>query len=791
MQVIGAYFSKKQKRQALKKWLVGRGVVKLTCRNYMRRPEHKRHQGFQQIIYSWVQQTLHARIQQRLHSWGRWTEKYRFWRHLLWRRSPGRPQLWRNWWRSWAFYQFIEDLVYSTFNTWRRYPVHALTALVVAGLVLTGTHWLYHTVFHQLPDPQDLVRYQPQMTTRILDRHGELLFQVYADENRTVIPLEEIPAHLKYATIAIEDQDFYYHHGFSVRGIVRAVLANIRQEPLQGGSTITQQLVKNRLLGPERTLSRKLREFLLAILVEGQFSKDEILEMYLNQVAYGGSVYGVEAAAQRYFGKSARDLSLAESAMLAGLPVAPSLYNPFGPQPELAFRRQEEVIRRMMEDGYISADDARRARQKPLSFRRDIIDIRAPHFVMYVKDILSKEYGDKLLYQGGLEVTTTIDLQLQDQAQQIITDEVESLRQLRVGNAASLVTNPQTGEVLAMVGSANYFDFANDGQVNVTLRPRQPGSAIKPLTYATALEQGLTPTTILYDTPITYYAPGSRPYSPRNYDNRFRGPVTLREALASSYNVPAVKTLEQIGVYTLIDKAEEMGISTWQDRRRFGLSLTLGGGEVLMTDLVTAFGVFANHGLKTDLNPILTITTYDGEVLYQNKCALQNQDCPQDKALDPRVAFLVTNILADNAARTPGFGPQSVLYLPGQEVGVKTGTTNNLRDNWAIGYTSDRVVGVWVGNNDNSPMSYIASGITGASTAWNSIMQLVLDDTPHQFTKPQGLVQTAVCAPSNTLPCTGCPLIIEDYFLEETVPRQSCGSYYWTDASFELGNNLD
>jgi 1A family penicillin-binding protein len=655
------------------------------------------------------------------------------------------------------------------------YPWRTAVSLGMTICIVATSYWLYTNVFKDLPSPSELRDRRQPLTTTILDRHGKVLYRIYEDENRSLVPLSQVPDYMVKATIAIEDQEFYSHHGFSVRGITRATMANLKGETVQGGSTITQQLVKNRLLSPEKTLARKLREVLLAILVEGSYSKDEILEMYLNQVAYGGSTYGIEAASHQYFNKSAKDLTLAEAALLAGLPQAPSIYSPFGPTPDLASQRQTEVLRRMVEDEYISQDQADEVLKQPLTFRTNTIDIQAPHFVMYVKKILAETYGEDVVNQGGLEVRTTLDLDLQKSAQEVVTNEVGKLEKLRISNGAALVTNPQDGEILAMIGSTNYFDFEHDGQVNVTIRPRQPGSSIKPLTYAMALERGMTPSSTIDDTPITFTIPGSKPYSPKNYDGKAHGKVTLREALASSYNISAVKLLNLIGVNNLIDKGQSMGISTWQDRQRFGLSLTLGGGEVLMTDMAELYSTFANYGYTMDLNPLLEVKDASGSSLYRNRCALDNEACPKRKTLDTRVAYQITDILSDNQARTPAFGPRSVLTIPNQQVAVKTGTTNNLDDNWAIGYTSDRLVAVWVGNNDGSHMSYVASGVTGASPIWNDIMQLLLDEnSPHRFATPDGLIKVAICTRTGTLPCRGCPSVREELFVPGTEPKAAC-----------------
>jgi 1A family penicillin-binding protein len=659
-------------------------------------------------------------------------------------------------------------------NYYRRHPLQVFFSIIFSVVLFSGTYFFYDRVLKDLPSPLDLVEKEQIVTTRILDRNGKILFRIYKDENRTLVPIAAIPEHVKQATIAIEDKDFYQHRGFSVSGITRATLANIQGKPVQGGSTITQQLIKNRLLSPERTIERKIRELIVAVLVEGTFSKDEILEMYFNEIAYGGAIYGIEEASQKYYGKSVSRLTLAEGAMLAGLPQAPSEYTPFGSNPELSYARQAEVLRRMVEDGYISEEEAMSALQEELQFKSDTIDIKAPHFVMYVKELLAAKYGEDVVSQGGLEVKTTLDLSLQEQAQQALIDELKGLERLNVQNGATLVTNPQTGEILSMVGSKNYFDFENDGQVNVTLRPRQPGSSIKPITYALALEAGKNPITRVQDTPITYQIVGSPPYSPKNYDGKFHGNVPLKEALASSYNIPAVKLLAELGVNRMIDKAELMGISTWQDRKRFGLSLTLGGGEVLMTDMAKVYGTFANGGKTVELNPLLEVKDVSGKVIYENKCALEHNECFSTQTVDPRVAYLITDILSDNQARMPAFGLYSVLNIPDQQVAVKTGTTNSLRDNWTFGYTSDRVVSVWVGNNNNTSMSNIASGITGASPIWNQIMRLNLDEeNPHKFASPSGLIRLDVCSAAGTLPCNGC-LTSSEYFIHGTEPKFHC-----------------
>jgi 1A family penicillin-binding protein len=673
--------------------------------------------------------------------------------------------------KNWLF-QVVSIPFQPFYYSFRLFPLHSVIAITISIGLFASTYFLHELIFKDLPSVMELTTQQPAVSSKILDRTGKVLYTMYKEENRTIVPLQYISPHLINATIAIEDKEFYNHQGFSIRGISRAALTNFQEgrSISQGGSTITQQLVKMRLLSSERTFTRKVKELILAVLVEGAYSKDEILSMYLNQVPYGGATYGIEEASRRYFGKSSAKLTIAEAALLAGLPQAPSVYSPYGSYPDLAKNRQLEVLRRMVEDGYISQADADTADQEKLAFRQDSITIQAPHFVMYVRELLGKEYGEEQLLTQGLEIRTSLDLELQNEVQSIVTKEIAGVQHFRITNGAAIVTNPQTGEVLAMVGSKNYFDFANDGQVNVTIEQRQPGSSIKPVTYAMALERGNTVTSLIQDQPVVFKIPGSEPYAPKNYDGKFHGNVTLKEALASSYNIPAVKLLESVGVSAMINKAEAMGITTWQDRKRFGLALTLGGGEVRMVDMASVYGAFANQGVSMKTNPILEIKNYKGESLYENTCALYQTACEGKKVLDPKIAFLISNILSDNKARTPAFGSLSDLFIPGQEVAVKTGTTNNRRDNWTFGYTKDRLTAVWVGNNDGSPMSYVASGVTGASPIWNKIMHLLLDDTnPHTFAVPAGIVKVSTCfrGAQGTR-------ISEEYYIAGTEPASNC-----------------
>lgn len=652
----------------------------------------------------------------------------------------------------------------------------SLITFMATITVISITAWfVYEYIFQDLPSPLEVSQKERILTTRIYDRHGQELYNIYKDENRTLVPLSDLPQHVINSTIAIEDSHFFQHPGFSLKGIMRAVKVNFTEGKMHGGSTITQQLVKNVLLNSEKKYQRKLREVLLAIAVDALYSKEEILSMYFNQISYGGTIYGIEQASLKYFGKHSHDLTLAEAALLAGIPASPTAYSPFGNTPELAFQRQQEVIRRMAEERFITAEQAEQALAEKIVLKENKTDIKAPHFVMYVRSLLAEKYGEGLLTQGGLEIYTSLDLGLQNQVQQLVSDEIFQLRHFHISNGAALVTQPKTGEILAMVGSVNYFDFEHGGQVNLTERLRQPGSSIKPLTYAVALENGMTPATTIVDAPVTYTVPGSKPYSPQNYDGKFHGVVRLREALANSYNIPAVKTLEAIGLDAMINKGKQMGIDTWNDRSRYGLSLTLGGGEVRMTDMAELYGTFANMGQTVELNPLLLVKDAEGKILYENECIKDQNRCNSRRTLDPSVAFQITDILSDNQARSSAFGLNSVLNIPNQQVAVKTGTTNSLRDNWTIGYTSDRVVSVWVGNNDNTPMSYVASGITGASPIWNKIIRTQLsEENPHAFTAPSPLVKLAICTTTGTLSCQGCPSTKEEYFIPGTEPTQRC-----------------
>ena len=687
----------------------------------------------------------------------RWQQRPPLVRSLQW---LGRPLFW-------LLFILIDIIVIGEKFLW-----HRRTVILLAGLLIL----LYFGIFYHLPRVDNLADHYPRLTTKILDRRGRLLYKFYRREDRTLISLDQLPGYVLQATLAAEDKEFWHHPGISPTGVLRAIFFDLRhpRQPPIGGSTITQQLVKNVFLGSEKTIRRKLREIVLALLVERKFSKKQILEMYLNTIPYGGTSYGIEEASQRYFGHPARQLTLAEAAFLAGLPKAPSRFSPFGAYPELAKQRQRFVLAEMLHNGFITPQEYQQALAEPLHFRSQAIKILAPHFVFYVKDILSRQYGERLVEEGGLTVTTSLDLDLQQKSEQIVREELSRISAFHVGNGAALVLQPKTGEILAMVGSRDYFDFAHDGNVNVVLQERQPGSAIKPVNYAMALSMGFTLATIISDTPISFQIPGQPAYQPHNYDRRFHGPVSLRTALASSLNVPAVKVLASYGVPRMITMGKQLGITTWNDPSRYGLSLTLGGGEVRMIDLAAVYATLANLGQRVDPNPILAVRDAHNRLIYQRPPVK-----PQP-VLDPGVAFLLTVILGDDQARSLAFGRHSLLEIPGARVAVKTGTTNNLRDNWAVGYTPYFVVASWVGNNDNSPMSHVASGITGATPIWRRITLLLLKKYPQTgWPVPDDVVRRQICLESGTLPCPECPHLGWEYFLRRYQPSKTCRGWHF------------
>jgi 1A family penicillin-binding protein len=601
--------------------------------------------------------------------------------------------------------------------------------------------------FKNLPSPESLAQRTITESTKIYDRTGKIiLYDVHGEEKRTVIPFEEIPQYIKDATIAIEDSNFYHHFGIDIKGIARSVLYNLLGKTVLGtktkvgGSTITQQFVKNAILTSEKTYIRKIKEAIIAIEIEIKYSKDEILNFYLNQVPYGSNAYGVEAAAQTFFNKNAKDLTLAESALLAAVVQATSYYSPYGSHFDITKARQEYVLQRMNELGYITNEQYEGAKNEQLNFAPPASGIKAPHFVMYIKEYLENKYGKDYIETAGLKVYTTIDWDLQQIAETAIKNGAQTNgKKYNAQNAALAAIDPKTGQILAMVGSKDYWaesypegctpgkNCLFEPNVNVTIRLRQPGSSFKPFAYAEAFLKGFTPDTILFDlkTEFNPYCSsdatqekdqyGLECYHPKNYDGKFRGPISLKESLAQSLNIPSVKALYLAGVNDTINLAQDMGIETLKDRSRFGLSLVLGGGEVKLLEETAAFGVFANDGVKNFTQGILRIEDSKGDVIEQYK------NSPR-KILEPQIARIISDILSSEDYRAPVFGRKSSLYIEGVPVAAKTGTTQDYRDGWTVGYTPSLVVGVWTGNNDNTPINR-EPGAVIAAPIWNEFIK--------------------------------------------------------------------
>jgi membrane peptidoglycan carboxypeptidase len=641
--------------------------------------------------------------------------------------------------RSFSFFKFFA-LFFASF----------LVLSVLGGLLL----FIYYA--RDLPRPEKFLEKEFVQSTKIYDRTGEvLLYEIYGEEKREVVSLEQIPLSLRNAVIAAEDANFYHHFGIDLKAIGRAVLADLKlREPVQGASTIPQQLIRSSFLTREKTLGRKIKEVILTLELDRRYPKDQILEWYLNQVSFGPNIYGVETASKSYFGKSVSEITLAQSALLAATIKAPSYLYPYGEHLEELLGRKDYVLNRMADLGYISQEEKVKSQKEEIKFVEASPNILAPHFVMYVKDLLEQKYGTDFLKEEGLKVYTTLDFELQKSAEEIVKNQSKINEKYRAFNASLVALSPKTGEILAMVGSKNWFSSPYpegclpgknclfEPYPNVALRGRQPGSAFKPFVYATVFKRGYDDKIQVLDESTNFGIWGGKEYIPQNYDGKFRGIVTLREGLAQSLNIPSVKVLYLIGSDEKIEKleinnflgkegvfskglkesigtAKEMGITTLtQPISFYGPSIVLGGGEVKLLEMVSAYGVFASEGLKVEPTAILKIEDSKGNILEENN------KIPR-RVLEPGVAQLINDILADNEARTPIFGPRSPLYFEGFKVSVKTGTTDNFRDGWAIGYTPNVVVGVWVGNNDQSPMQK-EPGIVVAGPIFHQLMEKAL-----------------------------------------------------------------
>lgn len=681
--------------------------------------------------------------------------------HLLRRPVPPPPPPRRrpvNWGR----------LIWRTFLA-TTFGVVLLLALGVAFAVV-GYFW----IASELPRPEELQLRQFQFeTTNIYDRNGNLLWEI-VDPNfgrRTYVPISNIDRDVINATVATEDRFFYQNVGVDPIAVTRAVYYNVTEGRIvSGGSTITQQLVRNILLEPdernEQSMMRKVREAVLAVEIFRQYPKDKILEIYLNQIYYGNLAYGIEAASETYFGKSADDLSIAEAALLAGLPQSPAIYDPFT-NPAAARRRQEVVIDLMVEAGYLSPAQAQAARAEDVFGHLDTTGaaFKAPHFINYIRAELETIFPPDLIYQAGLRIETTLDPRLQAIAEEEIANQVNALAARNVTNGALVAIRPQTGELLAMVGSKDFRDKAISGQINMAISPRQPGSSIKPLTYLAAFERGWTPSTLIMDVPTEYPDGAGGVYRPKNYDDKFHGPVSVRVALANSYNIPAVKALEYVGLGGLKEMAARLGITTLT-RNDYGLALTLGGGEVPLVEMAGAYQAMANGGVLLKPVSILRVTDKFGNVIYEFHPE------PGRRVLREEHAYLISHILADNEARSIAFGPNSNLKLS-RPAAAKTGTTNDFRDNWTIGYTPDLVVGVWVGNADYTPMQGV-SGLSGAGPIWHNFMERAHEGLPvRDFIRPPTIVEIEICADSGTLPSQACPERRREVFAQDQPPLGS------------------
>ncbi len=605
--------------------------------------------------------------------------------------------------------------------------------ILIVGFIGTGALSLWVSTF-TIPDLGSFDARRVEQSTKIYDRTGKiLLYDVHENVQRTVIPIENMSRNIKNATVAIEDAEFYQHIGVRPMAFLRALFVNIAKRGLaQGGSTITQQVVKNTLLTSEKTISRKLKEWVLAIKLERKLTKDQILEIYLNESPYGGSLYGIEEASRAYFGKSAADLSIAESAYLAALPQAPTYFSPYGTHRDALVSRKNLVLQKMLENNFISKEEYATAKAEEITFApRPEIGIKAPHFVFYILEQLTEKYGSRAIEERGLRVITTLDWKLQNKAENIVLDfATKNKKKFDAENAGLVAVDPKTGQILVMVGSRDYFDSNIDGNFNVTTAKRQPGSAFKPFVYATAFKNGYTPETTVFDASTQFsttcstdnYTSEGGCYSPGNYDNKFRGPITFREALAQSVNVPAVKALYLAGLTDSLGVARDMGITTLNDPARYGLTLVLGGGEVTLLDITSAYSVFGNDGVRNPVSSILRVEENNGTILEEFKAA-------PERILDTNVAREISDILSDNAARTPLYGPNSLLYFGGRDVAAKTGTTNDYRDAWTIGYTTNLAVGAWAGNNDNRSMDKKISGLI-ITPLWRAFMDEALKTLP-------------------------------------------------------------
>ncbi len=660
---------------------------------------------------------------------------------------------------------------------------HPVRVVVFASLCFGVIFFVWLTVIAlTLPNPESFDSRIINQSTKIYARDQKtILYEVHGEEKRTLVGFDEIPDVIKKATLAVEDAEFYQHSAFDIKAIIRGVIINpiFRGTSIQGGSTITQQLVKNALLTPERTLTRKIKELILAVKLEKQYSKDKIFEFYLNQIPYGSNAYGIESAAKTFFSKSVKDLTLAEATLLVSLPKAPSFYSPYGSHQDKLKERQAYVLDRMADFGWITEEDAEQTKKEELSFAKQRFPIKAPHFVFYVKALLEEMYDPQLIETSGLNVYTTLDPKLQEIAEKAVSDgALRNDKNWRADNAALLAQDPKTGEILAMVGSRDYFNLEKNGNANVTVLTRQPGSSFKPFVYLKALEKGYTPSSILFDL-WTEFNVNCSPdpeqnkqdfcYHPENYDQAFRGPISLRKSLAESRNVSSVKLLYLVGLKPVIETAQAFGITTFnQDPNYYGLSLILGGGGVKLIDMIQAYSVLANDGVQNKQLALLKVTDNQGNILFEAK--------PEQKtAFDSKYVRALNNVLSDDGSRQPTFAPGGPLTVPGYQVAAKTGTSQDYIDAWTFGYTPTLVAGVWVGNNEYKPMQKDAAGGMAAAPIWNDFMKQALAKLPKEdFPRGEQLVADK-------------PMLDGNYIVETENGFQIHDILYWIDKNNPLG----
>lgn len=614
--------------------------------------------------------------------------------------------------------------------------IDALIICFVGGLIAAGALFIWISTL-SIPDLSSFEERRVLQSTKIYDRTGEiLLYDLHQDVRRTIVPYEKISRHIKNATVAIEDDTFFEHMGVRPLAILRAAIINLQGGDLlggQGGSTITQQVIKNSILEREKTLTRKIKEMILALRLEQALTKDEILSHYLNESPYGGTIYGVEEASLSFFGKHAADVTLAEATYLASLPQLPTYYSPYGSHKDELDKRKDLVLAQMLSNKFITEEEYTAAKAEVVVFKpQSATGIRAPHFVFYIRDYLAQKYGDESLAERGFKVITTLDWELQEKAEAIVKEKaLHNEKAFNAENGALVAVDPKNGETLVMVGSRDYFDDAIDGNFNIAIADRQPGSSFKPFVYATAFKKGYTPDTVVFDLKTQFstacavdnMTSEGNCYSPNNYDGKFRGPVSFRNALAQSLNIPAVKALYLAGTKESIKTARDLGITTLTNPDRYGLTLVLGGGEVKLLEMVGAYSVFANEGVKNDLHTIVRIEDNSGNIVEEFKSE-------PTRVVDRNVALQISDILSDNVARTPLYGANSLLYFGGRDVAAKTGTTNDKRDAWIIGYTPSIAVGAWAGNNDNRSMSEISGLII--TPMWRAFMDEALKKYPEE-----------------------------------------------------------